>query len=80
MNVKRSDRPIGVLDSGVGGLTVVQSLKELLPEEDLLYFGDSANCPYGNRTKENILELMNNILDFMEERQVKAIAVACNTL
>ena len=76
----RIDRPIGVLDSGVGGLTVVQSLRELLPGEDLIYFGDSANCPYGNRTKEDILRLMNNILDFMESRQVKAIAVACNTL
>ena len=80
MNKIKIDRPIGVLDSGVGGLTVMQSLKTLLPGEDLLYFGDSANCPYGNRTKEDILRLMNKILDFMEERQVKAIAVACNTL
>ena len=80
MNAETANRPIGVLDSGVGGLTVVQSLKEVLPGEDLLYFGDSANCPYGNRTKEDILRLMNHILDFMEEKQVKAIAVACNTL
>ena len=80
VNKKEIDNPIGVLDSGVGGLTVFKSLRELLPEENLLYFGDSANCPYGNRTKENILELMNRILDYMEERQVKAIAVACNTL
>lgn len=71
---------IGVLDSGVGGLTVVKSLQELLPGEDVLYFGDSFNCPYGNRSREDILRLMNDILDFMETEEVKCIAVACNTL
>lgn len=71
---------IGVLDSGVGGLTVVRSLEKILPGEDVVYFGDSANCPYGNRTKDDILRLMNNILDFMEKEEVKCIAVACNTL
>ena len=71
---------IGVLDSGVGGLTVVKSLQELLPGEDVLYFGDSFNCPYGNRSREDILRLMNDILDFMESEEVKCIAVACNTL
>lgn len=71
---------IGVLDSGVGGLTVVKQLEKLLPGEDIVYYGDSANCPYGTREKEDILVLMNRILDFMEEKNVKAIAVACNTL
>ena len=79
MNAEKKGR-IGVLDSGVGGLTVVRSLEKILPGEDVVYFGDSANCPYGNRTKEDILRLMNNILDFMESEQVKCIAVACNTL
>lgn len=73
-------KKIGVLDSGVGGLTVVRQLQTLLPGEDILYFGDSANVPYGNKEKPEILRLMNRILDFMEENEVKAIAVACNTL
>lgn len=71
---------IGVLDSGVGGLTVVRQLQTLLPGEDIVYFGDSANVPYGNKEKPEILRLMNKILDFMEANEVKAIAVACNTL
>lgn len=78
--IDSAKKKIGVLDSGVGGLTVVRQLQELLPGEDILYFGDSANVPYGNKEKPEILRLMNNILDFMEENEVKAIAVACNTL
>ena len=73
-------KKIGVLDSGVGGLTVVKQLEKLLPGEDILYFGDSANVPYGNKEKPEILRLMDRILDFMEQNEVKAIAVACNTL
>lgn len=71
---------IGVFDSGVGGLTVVRELERLLPGEDILYFGDSANCPYGNRSREELLALADKLLDFMEAREVKSIAVACNTL
>lgn len=71
---------IGVLDSGVGGLTAVKALQTLLPGEDIIYFGDSANVPYGNKEKPEILRLMNNILDFMEKNEVKCIAVGCNTL
>ena len=79
MTAKRSQK-IGVLDSGVGGLTVVRAMQQLLPGEDVIYFGDSANVPYGNKDRSEILALMNKILDFMEENEVKAIAVACNTL
>lgn len=71
---------IGVLDSGVGGLTVVKQLEKLLPGEDILYYGDSANCPYGTREEFDIRRLVNHILDFMESEKVKAIVVACNTL
>ncbi len=71
---------IGVFDSGVGGLTVVRALEEILPGEDILYFGDSAHCPYGNRSREELLTLADGLLDFMEAHEVKAIAVACNTL
>ena len=52
--------PIGVMDSGIGGLTVVRELQRILPGEDIIYFGDSANCPYGNKTADQIFELSSN--------------------
>ena len=73
-------QPIGVMDSGIGGLTVVRELQRLLPGEDLIYFGDSANCPYGNRTPDQIEQLSKNILGFLEECGVKVTAIACNTI
>ena len=72
--------PIGVIDSGVGGLTVVRQLQRLLPGEDIIYFGDSANCPYGNRAAEDICELTLRMLRHLERRQVKCVAIACNTI
>ena len=63
--------PIGVFDSGVGGLTVVQQLRRLLPAEDILYFGDTARAPYGGREPAEICLFMRQILQFMEERGVK---------
>jgi len=73
-------RPIGVTDSGVGGLTVVRELLRLLPGEDIVYFGDSANCPYGNRPREELLTLITRILHLLEAKDVKLIALACNTM
>ncbi len=73
-------RPIGVFDSGVGGFSVVKELQRLLPRENIVYFGDSANMPYGNRTGREILHLTRQILAYMESRGVKAAAVACNTI
>ncbi|MBP5154698.1 MAG: aspartate/glutamate racemase family protein [Lachnospiraceae bacterium] len=73
-------RKIGVLDTGVGGLTVVRSLQQVLPGEDILFFGDSANCPYGSRSREENLRLSAPMLDFMEAHDVKCIVIACNTL
>ncbi|MBR3560829.1 MAG: glutamate racemase [Oscillospiraceae bacterium] len=72
--------PIGVLDSGIGGLTVVRQLQRLLPGEDILYYGDSANCPYGNRSEDEIFALTLKMLRFLESRQVKCVAIACNTI
>ncbi len=72
--------PIGVMDSGIGGLTVVRELQRLLPGEDIIYFGDSANCPYGNKTGDQIYELSRNMLSFLGENRVKCVAVACNTI
>ena len=76
----QNEYPIGVLDSGVGGLTVVRQLQRLLPGEDIIYFGDSANCPYGNRSEDEIFSLTMKMLRFLESRQVKCVAIACNTI
>lgn len=72
--------PIGVMDSGVGGLTTVAQLSRLLPGENIIYCGDNANAPYGNRPGEEIVALTTTMLDFFAEHDVKAVAVACNTI
>lgn len=71
---------IGVMDSGIGGLTVVKELQRILPGEDIIYFGDSANCPYGNKSSEQITELSKNMLRFLGDNGVKVTAIACNTI
>ncbi|WP_101697404.1 glutamate racemase [Clostridium minihomine] len=71
---------IGVMDSGIGGLTVAKEIQRLLPHEDILYFGDSANCPYGNKTAQEITELSRNMLRYLGNRGVKVVAIACNTI
>lgn len=73
------DRPIGILDSGIGGLTVAQAIIELLPRESLLYFGDTAHMPYGDRPPAAIQGYVRKIADFFLEQKVKLIVVACNT-
>ena len=72
--------PIGVIDAGLGGYTVVKELQKILPKEDIIFFGDGKNQPYGNRTEEDILHLTHQCLDFLKERKVKAVAIACNTI
>ena len=74
------ERPIGILDSGVGGLTVARRVQALLPGEDIVYFGDSANVPYGNRSEDEIFELTMKMIRFLAEKRVKCIAIACNTI
>jgi len=71
---------IGVIDSGVGGMTVVREIARLLPNEDIIYFGDSANVPYGNKTEQEIIDLTCAMLDFMQGKGVTLVAVACNTI
>ena len=70
--------PVGVIDSGVGGLTVAKQLKRSLPNEDIMYFGDSKNMPYGNRSREEIVSLAEFMIRYLEDRGVKAILLACN--
>ncbi|MEM7372865.1 MAG: glutamate racemase [Bacteroidota bacterium] len=71
--------PIGMFDSGLGGLSVWQKVRELLPKESLIYFADSANCPYGPRTREEIIHLCESIVEVLLDRSCKLILVACNT-
>jgi len=74
-----SKNPIGVFDSGVGGLSVLREIHQLLPQEDLIYVADSAHVPYGDKSKEFILERSTAIFEFFLSQNVKSIVVACNT-
>ena len=74
------EAPIGVMDSGVGGLTVARRLIEAMPGENIVYIGDSANCPYGNRSRDEILHLAAASVRRLEEEGAKCIVVACNTI
>lgn len=75
----RRYKPIGVFDSGVGGLTVAREIMRQLPGESLIYFGDTARVPYGSKSKETITRYSRQIIRFLQEKGVKAIVVACNT-
>ncbi len=72
-------RSIGVFDSGTGGLSVLKELLKDLPSESFIYFADSANCPYGSKSQEAIIKRSSEIVDFLIDKNCKAIVVACNT-
>lgn len=74
-----ADAPIGVFDSGLGGLTVAQAIMRQLPNESLIYFGDTARVPYGPKSPETVRRYSHEIAGFLLEQGVKAIVVACNT-
>jgi glutamate racemase len=74
-----SAAPIGIFDSGIGGLTVLRALLERLPHEDFLYFGDTARVPYGTKSPETVLRYSLRIVEFLRNRGVKLLVVACNT-
>ncbi len=74
----KSERPIGMFDSGVGGLTVARAVIDLLPHEDLVYFGDTARCPYGPRSSEEVKRFALEIMDLLVEQDVKMLVIACN--
>lgn len=74
-----ANSPIGLFDSGVGGLTVAAALKTLLPEEDMIYFGDTAHLPYGDKSRETIIEYSLRIANFLLEKNCKIILIACNS-
>jgi len=72
-------KPIGIFDSGVGGLSVWKELINELPNESVIYYADSKNCPYGPRSKEEIIKLSSSVVDFLIKKECKLIIVACNT-
>ncbi len=75
-----NNSPIGVFDSGVGGLTAVKELKHLVPNENIVYFGDTARVPYGTRSEQTVLEYANQDIDFLLSKGVKLIVAACGTV
>lgn len=79
MEKEGRNAPIGVFDSGVGGLTVVREIMRQIPNEKIIYFGDTARVPYGSKSKETITRYSRQIVRFLESQQVKAIVIACNT-
>lgn len=77
--IKPSAAPIGVFDSGVGGISVLKHIRELMPQENLIYVADSKNAPYGNQTPDFIQERSFQLAEFLLKRGVKALVIACNT-
>ncbi len=77
--INNPNLPIGVFDSGIGGLTVAREIMRQLPGERIVYFGDTARVPYGSKSKETIIRYSEQIVRFLKARQVKAIVIACNT-
>lgn len=71
--------PIGIFDSGVGGISVLKCARLLLPHEDFVYYGDTAHAPYGTKPPEEVLHFTTNVVNELLERKVKAIVIACNT-
>lgn len=77
--MKNKEKYIGIFDSGVGGLTVVKSLLDKLPNENIVYFADSKHMPYGDKTNDQIIKYVMNDVDFLNTYELKAILIACNT-
>lgn len=76
----QKNAPIGVLDSGVGGLSVLKCLQAAMPCEDFIYVGDTARTPYGPRSEEEVRRFVGEIIDYLDRRGVKLVVIACNTL
>lgn len=73
------NRPIGIFDSGVGGLTVAAAIKQVLPHESFIYYGDTRHAPYGDKSQSTIVEYSRRITQFLIENNCKAVVIACNT-
>ena len=84
MNIKNNllekrNNPIGVCDSGVGGISTLGILKSILPNEDFIYFGDTLNAPYGTKTSSEVLNCVRNVVKKLLNKNIKALVIACNT-
>ena len=77
--MKSEEKYIGVFDSGVGGLTVVKYLMEQMPKENIVYLADSKHMPYGDKTKEQIIDYVKDDVKFLNNYNLKAVLIACNT-
>lgn len=77
--MKRDNRPIGVFDSGVGGLTVLEVLQKDFPTEDFIYVADQGHCPYGVKSNEELIKITTSVAKYLESRNCKMIIIACNT-
>ncbi len=75
-----ADAPLGVFDSGLGGLTVVRALTEILPHENLIYLGDTARVPYGTRSADTVVKYAKGCASILVDRGIKALVIACNTV
>lgn len=73
------NRPIGIIDSGVGGLTVAKEVMRQLPNEKIIYLGDTARCPYGPRSKEEVIKFTWEMTNFLLKKDIKMLVIACNT-
>ena len=74
-----STKPIGVFDSGLGGLTIVNAITKALPQEKIIYFGDTIHLPYGDKSKKNIKKYSYNIIKFLIKEGCKLVVIACNS-
>ena len=79
MSLQEKKRPIGIFDSGLGGLTVFKAVRRLMPGESIIYFGDTARVPYGTKSKEAVISFSKEIAGFLSGRGIKFLVVACNT-
>ncbi|MBR5624107.1 glutamate racemase [bacterium] len=79
LNNESVNSPVGIFDSGLGGLTVVKAVRERMPKEDVIYYGDTAHVPYGSKSQETILSFTQDAVDFFLSHDVKCIVIACNT-
>lgn len=79
MKTKLKNQPIGIFDSGIGGLTVAKAIENLLPNEQIIYVGDTKHMPYGDKSAENIKAYCKKIVEFLINKDVKLIVIACNT-
>lgn len=78
-NKSMKTAPVGIFDSGVGGLTVMREVVKQLPDEKIVYFGDTARVPYGSKSQKTIIHFSEQIIRFLKTKEVKAIVIACNT-